>query len=310
MQKDISIIIPTYGRVAALTRCLNSLSKPLAHAGSLTHEIIVVADSRDKVAERQLALAGILTEDIKCVRAGRPGVNAARNKGIKSSGGRICYFLDDDCLILSDRWLADVRDKFRAYPQANAIGGGYILPPEAKMPAMLRHELTALFIKKSRRAAQQSAALLGGNTGYRRESFERYGFFDETLWYGAAETEYNDRLIKNKEKLLYFEDISVVHAESECAIFRYLAKSFWQGAGTAYSRRKNDCGEAQDGKTDHAPWASEILKDKTWVLTRKAAALMFLYAHAVCYRAGLGAGYLNRPDKDISRGVNADDGAA
>ena len=81
---QISIVIPTRDRPAALARCIAALGDG--------HEVIVVDDgSRDR---------GAVTDAAGSARVLRtPGIGpaAARNLGARAAGGEVVCFVDDDC---------------------------------------------------------------------------------------------------------------------------------------------------------------------------------------------------------------------
>lgn len=89
----VSVIIPTYNRSGLVQEAIVSVLRQREAPG----EIIVVDDgSEDDTAS---ALEKFLPK-IKLVRCSHGGVSAARNAGIRASGGRWLAFLDSD-----DLWL-------------------------------------------------------------------------------------------------------------------------------------------------------------------------------------------------------------
>ena len=89
----ISIIIPTYKRLAALQRCIDTIL-PQAFEGL---EVIVIDDCSEddtadylrKLADRYLFIRIILNEK-------NHGVNYSRNRGIEMATGKYIFFLDSD----------------------------------------------------------------------------------------------------------------------------------------------------------------------------------------------------------------------
>ncbi len=94
----ISIIIPTYNREDLILRALLSIKADSISNGENQAEIIVVDDGGDstenKVAEFKKNYPKI--EIIYIKRAGRMGVNSARNEGVKTATSEWVCFLDSD----------------------------------------------------------------------------------------------------------------------------------------------------------------------------------------------------------------------
>ena len=89
---QISIVIPTRDRPAALAGCLSALA---AEQLGAQHEVVVVDDgSRDRAA---VALALELAPGARLIRGSGHGPATARNLGARAAGGDVVCFLDDDC---------------------------------------------------------------------------------------------------------------------------------------------------------------------------------------------------------------------
>ena len=92
---DLSVVIPTCGRAAALRRTIEAL---LQQDYDLTRvEIVVVCDGPDEATN---ALVADLARGARCVLRAieqpRQGQGRARNRGIAAATGRIVVMLDDD----------------------------------------------------------------------------------------------------------------------------------------------------------------------------------------------------------------------
>lgn len=177
---DVSVVIPTYNRIAMLKEALRSIFEQ-TYEGSV--EIIVIDDnSQDgtpKIIREQYPEIYL----IACSQNGGP--SAARNKGIKAAQGRYIAFLDSDdlwepdylktqidtletaesgCFSVSDIWLWDtVTD--RRYHRPQGLHSDYT--------SLLHHLLAAgSFIHAP------SAAV------FPRKAFEQVGVFNESLRFG------------------------------------------------------------------------------------------------------------------------------
>jgi len=98
---QVSIVVPTFARPAALARCLDGIA---ALDRAVPFEVVVVDDGGPEpldalVAERAARL------DVHLVRQTRGGPAAARNTGAARARGAWLAFLDDDCTP-DQGWLA------------------------------------------------------------------------------------------------------------------------------------------------------------------------------------------------------------
>jgi GT2 family glycosyltransferase len=144
-----SVVVPTnFGRPAELRRCLKRL-------GELDHpdyEVIVV-DNRPADAPA----ADI--EGARVVREPRPGISAARNRGVAVATGEIIAFTDDD-VQAHPGWLSALGRRFARQPHLSAVSG-LVMPLELETQAQILFE--------------QSGS--GLDRGYAPLTFERAGRF-------------------------------------------------------------------------------------------------------------------------------------
>jgi GT2 family glycosyltransferase len=119
--ETVSIIIPTGGRIDALTECLNSLQTCAPQS-----EIIVVGDERDQatrsaVLERFPSVRYLESEETSAV--------VKRNLGIVHASSEILVFVDDDVVVESS-WLQNL---IRHYSGESVGGvGGRVKTPGLK----------------------------------------------------------------------------------------------------------------------------------------------------------------------------------
>lgn len=117
---SISVVIPTYRRPEALTRCLDAL----ARQDKVADEILVVVRredtaSRDCVDRRGDGPLRLVQID---VAPGRPGFVAALNAGLAASSGAIVCLTDDDAEPWPD-WISRISACLAADPAIGAVGG-------------------------------------------------------------------------------------------------------------------------------------------------------------------------------------------
>jgi glycosyltransferase involved in cell wall biosynthesis len=129
----ISVVVPT------LMRRTGQLERSVAALSALRYpafEVIVVdnrPDGDDAPHARLRAYPGVTV-----VAERRPGISAARNRGLRHARGEIVAFTDDDALV-DPGWLAAIGRRFAAEPQTDAVTG-LVLPAELETPAQVWFE--------------------------------------------------------------------------------------------------------------------------------------------------------------------------
>ncbi|WP_310598663.1 glycosyltransferase family A protein [Desulfobulbus sp.] len=171
----ISAIIPTHNREPFLERSIGSVLAQRLACG----ELIVVDDgSTDNTAALVERMAARAAVPVRLVCQRNSGAAAARNAGIRLARGRLLAFLDSD-----DWWLPD-----KLAVQAAAM---------AARPESLVAHTREIWFRRGQRVNQKKkhdppdgdifAASLGmcvvgmSTVMARRELFDRYGLFDESL---------------------------------------------------------------------------------------------------------------------------------
>lgn len=119
---EVSVIIPGFGRAAALANCLRALAAQTLPRARF--EVIVCDDGSAvplaTALEHTLATIGDLR--VTFVRQSNSGPAAARNRAADAARGRYLAFTDDDCRPAAD-WLEKLVQHFAANPRV-LIGGG------------------------------------------------------------------------------------------------------------------------------------------------------------------------------------------
>jgi GT2 family glycosyltransferase len=195
-----SVVVPTnFARPAELRRCLKTLSE-LDHPD---YEVIVVDNRPADTPAAEL-------EGVRVVREPRPGISAARNRGVAVATGEIIAFTDDDVQV-HPGWLSALGSRFARQPHVSAVTG-LVMPLELETQAQIFFEQSGsgqdrgyapLTFERAgrfqvRRRDQQAAREevrslyltgefgFGANMAFRTAVLQASGGFDEALGVGTA----------------------------------------------------------------------------------------------------------------------------
>jgi glucosyl-dolichyl phosphate glucuronosyltransferase len=234
---SVSVIVCTYNRAASLGRTLQSLNEM-----SVTHaedcELIVVdnnsSDSTKACVEKFKQGSKVPVRYIFESRQGKPH---ALNTGIQSASGEILLFTDDDVLV-DKGWVSNV---IKTFNETNAVGvGGKIVPvwPGGKPawfhtegPYGLMSAIASYDLGDARCELTSRSVPFGANVAFRKEAFERHGYYrtdlgpsagKDRVGGGCEDTEFARRLVRSGEKLVYSPSAIVYHpVEPQRAQKRY-----------------------------------------------------------------------------------------
>lgn len=220
----ISVIVCTRNRTKSLSACLNSL----LNLEYKNFEIIVIdnAPSNDETFELVKDL------DVRYIREDRPGLDWARNRGIKEAKYDLVAFTDDDVCV-DKYWLQSI---VREFSNKNVMAvTGYVAPAELETEAQIVFELTYggmghgfyRRIIKNEHISEQGLIRasnfgIGANMAFRKEVFDKIGKFDIALDVGTPSSGGGDieifhRLVKNGYTLIYEPSILVWHTHRQSA---------------------------------------------------------------------------------------------
>ena len=185
----ISVIICTRERPAHLRECLRSMERL-----SDRPEEILVVDNGSRTSETREVVREF--PGLRYVFEPRPGLDRARNTGLRHSSGEIIAFTDDDVVVHPD-WIKRLRQGF-AETAVWAVTGP-ALPAALTTEAQVAFEafcsfdrgyqpilFTPEFARQTRSRGTPAWIIgAGANMAFRREAF-LLGTFDERLDVGAA----------------------------------------------------------------------------------------------------------------------------
>jgi GT2 family glycosyltransferase len=185
-----TVVVCTRDRTASLAACLRSF-RDLAHPPG---EIVVVDNAPGGDGTRRLVETW---PGVRYVLEPRPGLDRARNAGVRASRGAFVAFADDDVTVDPD-WLGRLLAGFDD-PRVMGVTG-LVLPGELDTPAQLAFEThwgfgrgyeprvfdEGWFARVRRRGAPVWEIGAGASMAFRREAFALVGEFDERLDAGQA----------------------------------------------------------------------------------------------------------------------------
>jgi glycosyltransferase involved in cell wall biosynthesis len=213
---NISVIVPTFNRGASLQRLLASLDS-LELPDSVDAEVIIVDNGstdntreiliQEKRKQNRFRFA-VLKEETR-------GKSSAVNCGIRSAQGEILILVDDD-VVLHPKWLVKHIECYRT-TDFDAVQGR-ILPgvdPEGRPADPSRLREYNIPIVDHGDEVKEIRGLLATNISFKREVFEKIGFYNPRLGVGASgfgeDTEYSMRIRKAGFKIGYAPHAVVYH---------------------------------------------------------------------------------------------------
>ncbi|HSB86363.1 MAG TPA: glycosyltransferase [Ilumatobacteraceae bacterium] len=241
----ISVVVPTFNRLARLKLVLDALSRQTVDGTRF--EVIVVSDGSTDGTDEYLD--GETPLPIVHVRQDNAGPGAARNRGIQLARSRLVLFIDDDVVAtpqLVERHLANHGESDSTVvigPMLNAPEFAYS-PWVAWEQAMLYKQYRAMRIGEYEATFRQ---FYTGNASVPAELVQRAGGFD-TSFRRAEDIELSYRLDQLGARFVFDESAAGHHLAE---------RSFdsWIAAAEAYG--KNDVKFARD-------------HDQTWLMPSMA----------------------------------------
>ncbi len=219
----VSIVVCTRDRPDDLRCCL----KHLLRCDPPADEIVVVDNASTSPATREVVNA---FEPVRYIRESREGLDIARNSGAQATSREIVAYVDDDVRVYPN-WIASIRRAFRDHSVAAVTGS--VLPHQLATRAQWifetewgfnrgyhPREFDATYFREHRRFGVPAWEVgAGANMAFRREVFDRIGFFDVRLDVGAAgcsgDSEYWYRIMAAGMTCRYDPSVVVQHRHRE-----------------------------------------------------------------------------------------------
>ncbi len=178
----VTVVLPTYNRLGALKKCLNSLKDQSLQKGE--YEIIIVDDgSTDGTSEFGKRLLDKKSENLFYYYQKNKGPASARNLGVCHAKGEIIAFLDDDCRA-EKVWLEEL---IKGYEDQWVGGtGGRLISPlnETLADGYFAH---VRIMEKPRMKKDRIEYVMTANASFRKAILSEIGGFDESFPFPGGE---------------------------------------------------------------------------------------------------------------------------
>jgi glycosyltransferase involved in cell wall biosynthesis len=137
----VSVVVPTYNRLARLRRVLAALDAQTYPCERF--EVIVVSDGSTDGTDDHLAMASSRFELVSISQANQ-GPAVARNRGVESARGAIVLFVDDD-VVATPRLIEEHVQSHDAHIGDSVVIGPMITPPGFAMRPWVAWEQSMLY---------------------------------------------------------------------------------------------------------------------------------------------------------------------
>lgn len=237
---QVSVIIPTLSRPAALDRCLASLAAQDYPAAR--YEVIVVDDGSERPLDD--VVAGFRSAlRLTLLRQANAGPGPARNRGAAAASGELLAFTDDDCLP-QPGWLKALARQHAATP-GDLLGGRL----QNHDPGNLYAETGQLILDAAYRfyAARPGPGYFfaSNNMAVPAPGFAALGGFDAGFRVASEDRDLCDRWLDSGRQLRYVEDAVVQHApQLDLVSFTRMYFNYGRGA-FHYHRARQHRGNGQ-----------------------------------------------------------------
>ena len=253
---ELSVIIPTYNRAAALASCLDALNRQTLSPERF--EVVVVDDgSTDRTGEMLREFSSRFRMDY--FRQANGGAGAARRAGVERARGETLLLFNDDTISNPQLLLEHLVVQRAHRADKIAVLGDFRYPPAARRRA-LTHFLNTqpfLFPQANLPAGMhdKNSYFIACNLSVQRDAVLRAGNFDPAFRV-AEDSELGIRLRKAGHRVLYHPAAWAWHEHLEFTIADLLRRARIYGATQLQLLRKHrellGAGEGPFGRLDVA----------------------------------------------------------
>lgn len=216
----IDIVIPCNQPLSEVLPLLNSLNENWC---PIVGEVLVVFNPSRKIDS---SISADFRFPVRFLQSNLIGVNRARNEGIRAAASEIVLLLDSDCRV-TDKGIFARHLKEHLNSDVVAVGGVYSNPKGQGTVAYAYSLLQRQWVLAGLTLTGQNWHLLGGHVSYKRRILLQHPF-NESIVFGAAETELNFRLHQMGYRLVCDLTSSVLH-ENSLGFWGLLRRAVRQG---------------------------------------------------------------------------------
>lgn len=219
-----SVIVPTYNRLALLSKTLESLFRQ-------EHPDFEVIVSDDGSTDGTDAYLDKLAADLRIihVRHANLGPSVSRRLGLDRARGEFVAFTDDDCIVPPD-WLSRFSTKFDDTAVAGVGGPTETGNPESLF-ATANDQINNYFKSALNGRPGLAPYLTSNNVAYRKIALERAGGHDPRFRMGAEDRDLDYRIVQSGGKIL-FDTANVVLHFNDADLSGFVRHQFHQGRGS------------------------------------------------------------------------------
>jgi glycosyltransferase involved in cell wall biosynthesis len=228
---NVSVIITTHNRSAALARTLETLAGMSVPEG-WTVELIVVDNASTDQTPAVVQNATCQRISVRYLHEPRKGKGFALNTGIAAAKGDILLFTDDDVIPPCD-WIERMSQPL-VNNKCDAVAGRIELAKN-----LMRPWLTPIYARwlAATDGWTGDVEMIGANMGFRRSVLDRVPAFDPALAPGAIgfgeDTLFSLQVCEAGLRLKFVDEATVVHQPDESRLWR----STWLKMAQAHGRK-------------------------------------------------------------------------
>ncbi|MBP7088423.1 MAG: glycosyltransferase [Candidatus Omnitrophica bacterium] len=223
---DVSVVVPTCGRIEKLRACLFSLFTQ--DYPKKNTEIIVIDDRASRKTKDLTEELKKYFPQLKYLSQRRKGPAAARNLGAKNSQGEIIAYVDDDCVV-ENNWLKLMVEAQQKNPNIVVVGGK-TLTANQKTTVLVSQFLSNCSIESYIDGKKEVIFFPTCNVSFKRAVFDKYRFDETFPLPGGEDLEFFWRLFKDGYRFIWDKDIKVIHYRDD-TFFSFMKQAYIYGRG-------------------------------------------------------------------------------
>lgn len=252
MTPKISIVIPTIDYLRQKEKIYQIIAAIENQKTKLIFEVIIV-DNAPNISKET---TDTLPSFVRIIREPKQGLSRARNTGILVSKGDIIAFIDDD-VIPAPTWIDATMQAYKI-PDTLCVGGPVILEDSdsVRYPIWFSDYFLRFIIPpkfpESTGIIKAPYYIIGANMSFKRNIFNRYGFFDVELGrignclLSGEDMEFMMRLPQNG---IFYEPLAITSTkitQHRLTRIYFVQRIFWQAVSDARILRKHNLNQYYD----------------------------------------------------------------